>query len=356
MRRKRWRSSHLPDHVTFYVNGPARLLKACIIADAFFPDTPTSLILLDQFGYDYNRLLPHVRQKFERIAFFQANERSYTHFGQFLGTYIRRYQELQSHFAPNGHVVLFGLRSPIQKFIIRCNRKLGNSIDIYAESIMVDRYFDGRFRRDNPVKRYLRRWLSEAFDYQHEYDRFFVHVPELYADAPQSTKIRKMPSLFRLASAQKYLDLLLRDVDLEGLEKFDTVLIGQPLSNFDGFVSPQAEEDILRRIVGDRRVLVLPHPNERLDQHNKYAVLPQARVMARGAPNDLICQHLRPTTTITYASTMGIEYALSNPESANLFYPVLPPSLDLLKRYREHVPNMVVSDDCVIPGAGAQLS
>lgn len=342
----------MPDHVTFFVNGPARLLRACIIAEAFFPDVPASLILLDQFGYNYDRLLPHVRQRFERVHSFHGSERSYSHLGQFAGTYLRSYGELKSCFAPNGHVVLFGLRSPVQKVIIRHNRRLGNRIDVYAESIMVDRYLDGRFERDHPVKKLLRRWMAEAFDYQHDYDRFFVHVPELFADAPQFERFRKMPRLFQLPCARKYIDLLVDETQLDGLDAFDTVFMGQPLSNFDGVISPQAEEGILRRIVGDRPVLVLPHPNERLDRHDKYAVLTNARVLPPGLPNDLICHRLRPATTITYASTMGIEYALSNPDSENYFYPVLPPTLTLLRRYEKHVPNMVVRGDCLLPRDG----
>ncbi len=342
----------MPESVTFYVNGPARLLMSCIIAEEYFPVARKTLILLDQFGYNYDRLLPHVEDRFERVVRFEGREKRYTHLGQFAGTYLRRYAELKGLFEPGGHAVLFGLRSPVQKFIIRENRRLGNGVDIYAESIAVDRYFDAGFEADGPGRQLARKLFARAFDYQHDYDRFFLHVPALYPDAPQAPKFRPMPRLYRTESAARYADILLRDVDLDGLDAYETVFLGQPLSNFDGTIAPAAEEAILKRILGDGPVLILPHPNERIGAGgNKYAALPGARIVPPGAPNDLICQRLRPKRTITYASTIGVEYALSNPDSENLFYPVLPSSHRALARYAAHIPNLTLSDAFVSAGA-----
>ncbi len=342
----------MADRVSFFANGPARLLMSCIIADEFYPDKRRTLILLDQFGYDYGRLLPHVGASFDRILFVKGRERRYSNLAQIVGTYIRPYIDLSDAFSPGEHSILFGLRSPIQKHIIRRNRELGNSIDIYAESIAVDRYFDNGFDTEPVLRSLARGMMARALDYQHDYDRFFLHVPQLYLDSPQAPKFRKMPRLFQMPSAEKYADIMLRDIDLSGLAGYDTVFFGQPLSNFDGLITPEAEEDMLRQILGDRKVVVMPHPNERLDVHNKYAVLPNARILPAGLPNDLICQRLKPRRTITYSSTIGIDYALSQPNTENLFFPVLARSLHALERYARHVSNIEVSDRYVTIDAG----
>jgi len=301
----------MADRVSFFANGPARLLMSCIIADEFYPDKRRTLILLDQFGYDYGRLLPHVGASFDRILFVKGRERRYSNLAQIVGTYIRPYIDLSDAFSPGEHSILFGLRSPIQKHIIRRNRELGNSIDIYAESIAVDRYFDNGFDTEPVLRSLARGMMARALDYQHDYDRFFLHVPQLYLDSPQAPKFRKMPRLFQMPSA-----------------------------------------DMLRQILGDRKVVVMPHPNERLDVHNKYAVLPNARILPAGLPNDLICQRLKPRRTITYSSTIGIDYALSQPNTENLFFPVLARSLHALERYARHVSNIEVSDRYVTIDAG----
>ena len=329
---------------SFYVNGPARLLMAAIIAEEYYPDEPKTLILLDQFGYDYNGLLPHVESLFDRIVFIKGYERRYSHLAQFVGTYGRRYTELSNVFGSDEHAVLFGLRSPIQKHIIQKNRELGNTIDIFAESIAVDRYFDNGFDTETLPRKMARRLMARAFDYQHDYDRFFMHVPELYSDSPHAPKFRKMPQLFQTPAAAKYAEILLHGIDLSALEGYDTVFFGQPLSNHERFMSPAQEEEILRQIVGDRKVLVMPHPNERLEPRNKYDVLPNAYVVPAGMPNFLICQRLELRHTITYSSTIGIDYALSRPNSENLFYPVMTNALNVLKQYARHVPNIKVKD------------
>lgn len=153
-----------------------------------------------------------------------------------------------------------------------------------------------------------------------------------------------MPQLFQTRAAAKYADVLLQGIDLSALEEYDTVFFGQPLSNHERFMSPEQEEEILRQILGDRKVLVMPHPNERLDVRNKYDVLPNAYVVPLGMPNFLICQRLELRHTITYSSTIGIDYALSRPDSENLFYPVMTSALNVLKRYVRHVPNIEVRD------------
>ena len=120
------------------------------------------------------------------------------------------------------------------------------------------------------------------------------------------------------------------------------------MSNFDDRLSRAEEEALLQRIVGDRNVLVLPHPNEILDENNKYDVLPGATVFRGKFPNDLLLARLRPKTTLTYSSTLGLTYAINNPESHNHFYPLYRSQLAMLQRYQEHIPNVRVSDAHVI--------
>lgn len=169
-------------------------------------------------------------------------------------------------------------------------------------------------------------------------------MPELYSASPHAPKFRKMPRLFQMPSAAKYADIPLRDIDLSALEGYDTVFFGQPRSIHERFISPEKEAEILRQILGERKVLIMLYPNERLTPRNKYKVLPNAYVLPAGMPNLLICQRLEQRHTITYSSTIGIDYALSRPESENLFFPVLTKSLYALEGYARHIPNIEVRD------------
>lgn len=338
-------------HVVFYANGPARLMRSCIIADAFYPNAERTLILLRQFGYDYDAILPRVRDEFSEIIELRQAARRYSHVDQFIGTYLSRFPQLRPAFRPDAHAVVFGFRSPVQKRIVREMKALGATVDIYAESIMMDRYLFPR--KEHAAKRALRRLLADAFDYQHDYDRFFVRTPEIYAGSPWRDKLVEMPPLLALPSAARYADLLLDGLDLDELRRYDRVYFGQPISELFDDYSQADEEAMLRRMLGDEPVLVLPHPQERLGGENKYAALPGARVLPAGLPNDLICIRLKPTTTLTFASTIAIDYALANPGSVNLFHPLDRASRALLERFAPHVPNMRIADRPAGPAAGA---
>ena len=126
--------------VVFYVNGPARLLMSCVIAEERFPGARVHLVLLDQFGYDYERLLPHVRGNFASVRRLRVRARSYSHLDQALNAYLNRYPELRGLFDTAGTLVLFGLRSPVQKYLIRQAKRRGMTVEIFAESIATDRY------------------------------------------------------------------------------------------------------------------------------------------------------------------------------------------------------------------------
>ena len=99
---------------------------------------------------------------------------------------------------------------------------------------------------------------------------------------------------------------------------FDTWFFGQPLSNFDGLVSEEKEISMLRQILADQKVLVLPHPNEILGKKNKYSSLVNVEVLKSKVPNDLLLGKIKPTKTITYGSTISLTYALKlTPDSVD---------------------------------------
>ena len=329
--------------VVFYVNGPARLLMSCVIAEERFPGARVHLVLLDQFGYDYERLLPHVRGNFASVRRLRVRARSYSHLDQALNAYLNRYPELRGLFDTAGTLVLFGLRSPVQKYLIRQAKRRGMTVEIFAESIATDRYFVPG-PPDGPLKGPLRHTLARAFAYQHDYDRFHMLNPDIYADSPHRPKLVQMFDLYGSDSFRRHAGLMTRDLALDDLTGYDTVFLGQPLSDFDDFVEPEEEEQMLREILGDRRVLVLPHPNERLeDGRGKYRVLPNARVCRPGIPSELLLLAIRPERTITYSSTAGVNYAMMNRASENSFYPIFRARLDMLLRYRQSLPNLTVS-------------
>lgn len=333
--------------VVFYVNGPARLLMACVIGDEVYPEARKTLVLLRQFGYHYDALLPHVRDRFEKVVALEQKARRYSHLDQLLGTYLRRYPTLDGLIGPQTTLVLFGLRSPAQKHLIRRARRLGARVEVYAEGVAVERYFRDH-AGEGLARRAVRRLLPRAFDHQHDYDVFFMLNPDVYAHSPHRPKLAPMFDLYGSPSFRRYAAILTRDLDLSEAEGHDTVFLGQPLSNFDGFMGREEEEELLRRIVGDRRVLVLPHPNERLgDGLGKYAVLPNAQVLSAGVPSELLLLGLRPATTITYSSNAAINYAIMNRDSTNHFYPIFRSRYDMLVRHRASLPNIVVSDEHV---------
>ncbi len=332
--------------VVFYVNGPARLLMACVIADERYPSHRKHLILLNQFGYNYDALLPHVEHKFATIHLHTESAAKYFHLDQLLGVYVRSFKQLRACCKPGREAVLFGIRSPAQKTIIRESKRLGNRVVIYAESLAVDRYFRPR-TKDSPLRALGRRLLARAFDYQHDYDVFYVHNRQMYQGTPHAHKIHQMFDLFRSNSFARYSDLLLRDVDLRDAMEFDTVFFGQPLSNFDGLISHTEEVEILRQLIADRRVLVLPHPNEKLGHGDKYAGLPRVKVLRTGLPNDLLALRLRPRVTMTYSSTIGLNYAVANPDSMNYFYPIHKSLARTVRECAAALPNVVVSEEFV---------
>ena len=47
--------------VYFYVNGTPRLVQSCLIAIRNYPNIPKHLILLEQYGYNYDHVLPLVQ-------------------------------------------------------------------------------------------------------------------------------------------------------------------------------------------------------------------------------------------------------------------------------------------------------
>ena len=115
--------------VVFHVNGPARLLMACVIGDEVYPDARKTIILLRQFGYHYDALLPHVRDRFDEVVALHQRARRYSHLDQIRGTYLDRHRSLDGAIRPGGTLVLFGLRSPVQKHLIRRAKFLGIGID-----------------------------------------------------------------------------------------------------------------------------------------------------------------------------------------------------------------------------------
>lgn len=338
----------MTEDVVFYVNGPARLLMACVIAQELYPGASKRLILLHQFGYRYDALLPHVRDRFDAIQVLRQKARRYSHLDHLLGTYLHPYPSLRGVLGPRSTLILFGLRSPAQKHLIRRAKRVGARVEVYAEGVAVERYFRP-LRGDGLLRGALRRLLPRAFDHQHDYDVFWMLNPDIYRDSPHRPKLGRMFDLYGSPSFREFAEVLTRGVDLAGIEGHDTVLLGQPLSNFDGALSREEEERILRRIVGDRRVLVLPHPNERTGEGlRKYDVLPNAQVLAAGVPSELLLLRLRPATTITYSSNAAINYAIMNPASTNYFYPIFRDRHEMLLKHRLSLPNIVVSGECVM--------
>lgn len=333
-------------HVVFFANGPARLLMSCVIGDERYADTPKSLILLDQFGYKYDNLLPHVRANFERILFVRQRAARYSHFDQFWNTYFNRYPELEAALRPGGTLVQFGLRSPIQKHLLRRAKNMGSRVEIYAEGVAIDRYFQPS-QGDGLARAALRRTFRRAFDHQHDYDVFYMLNPDLFADSPHRAKLARMFDLYGSDSFRRYSAHMTKDIDMSEIRDYDTVLLGQPLAPLgEPEEVRQQEERMLLEIVGDRRVLVLPHPVER--EHGgleKYRVLPNAKVFAAGVPSELLILGLRPSTTFTYASNAAINYAMMNPSSENFFFPLYRSRLSMLRALQKSLPNIVISED-----------
>lgn len=333
-------------HVVFYVNGPARLLMACVIGDEVFPDARKSLILLHQYGYRYDALLPHVRDGFDQIFEVHERVRRYSHADQFQNTYFNCYRVLDDALRPGSTLVQFGLRSPVQKHLIRRAKSLNARVEIYAEGVAIERYFQPH-DTDGVVRGALRRLMPRAFDYQHDYDVFYMLNPDLYAASPHHDKLATMFDLYGSDSFRRYAALLTRGVDLSEAQGYDTVLLGQPLSPLEGRDNAAAEEErLLAEIVGDRRILVLPHPVERTQGGlGKYRVLPGAKVFSTGVPSEFLLLGLRPAVTITYASNAAINYAMMNKTSVNYFYPVFRSHYDMLLKHQRSLSNIVVSGD-----------
>jgi hypothetical protein len=335
------------DRVYFYVNGPSRLLMAGVIANEQYKQAEKHLILLDQFGYNYDRLLPVLGNDFKSINRLKLRARKYSHINQFFSCYFGRFSGLRHVFKPRSDVILFGLRSPAQKFIIRYNKALKNRVLIYAESLAVDKYFLSG-RGDGWTTRFLRRLFRRAFDYQRDYDVFYLFCKDVYAGSPYSGNIEQMYDLFGSKTFYRYAKKLTSHLDIIALAQHEIVLLGQPLSNFDNVIQRADEEKLLMDIVGDHKVLVLPHPNEILKDDNKYNVLPNATVLIEKVPSDLILALIKPRKTVTFSSTIGVTYALSNPNAESYFFPIFRSQAAMLSRYKEHVPNMVIDESHVL--------
>lgn len=333
-------------HVVFFVNGPARLLMTCVIADEKFADARKSLILLDQFGYDYEKLLPFVRENFDQVLVAREKAHQYSHINQFRNVYFNRYPALDCALHPHSTLVQFGLRSPIHKHLIRRAKSIGARVEIYAEGVANDRYFLPK-RNESLLATVTRRVFRRAFDLQHDYDIFYLLDPDIYSETPYRAKLAQMFDLYGSDAFRHYSALMTSDIDLSQVEGYDTVLLGQPIQHL---VSPDEvrtqEARILINIVGNRRVLILPHPAEMSDGGlDKYRVLPNAEIFSTGVPSELLLMGLRPTSTITYASTAAVNYAMMNPASENFFYPVHRSRLSILQRFQQSLPNMIVSGE-----------
>lgn len=330
--------------VFFYVNGTPRLLMSCVIAEELYPHHRKHLILLHQYGYTYHELLPHVRDMFERVYHLHVRADKYTHLDQLLNSYLNPYPGLRRFFHGGAEVVLFGIRSPVQKFIVRYNKALGNTVNVYAESLSVDRYFAPR-PDAGLASRLARRVFPRAFAFQHDYDVFYVLNREMYRESPHFPKLATMFDLYGSATMRRYSALLTQSMDLDELRSFDLVFFGQPLSSpRNNFLTLDEEKTLLQRILGGRRVLILPHPGETGDQEEKYRVLPEARFLRTAVPNDILLPALRPPETMTCFSTIGITYAAMNPQSVNRFFPIHRSRYEMLQRYRRFIPNMEICD------------
>ncbi len=193
----------------------------------------------------------------------------------------------------------------------------------------------------------MRRLLRRAFAYQHDYDVFYVLNPKLHATSPHRKKLARMFDLYGSDSFRRYSAIYAKDIDLSQIDGHDEVLLGQPLGPLG---SPEEvrehERRILMKMVGDRRVLVLPHPIERAnDDLEKYRALPNATVFSAGVPSELLLLRLRPSATHTYASNAAVNYAMMHPGSKNYFYPVYRSRLNTLLALRKSLPNLIVSDE-----------
>lgn len=323
----------------------SRLLMSCVIGDELYAGDRKHLILLHQPPHKYDALLPHVRQNFVDVHDLHIAKWQYSHKDQFIDTYFNRYDELRRLFRPNSDVILFGIATPVQRFIVRHNKALGNTVRLYAGSLLSDQYLVPR--KDERWRGIVRRVFARAFEYQHDYDVFYVFDKEAYRDSPWYPKLETMFDIYGSPSFRKYVDMLTSHLDLKEVLDYDTVFFGQPLSA-EGHVTQQEEEAMLRAIIGERRVLILPHPIE--TEATKYGVVPNGRVFHTKIPNDLLLLALTPKVTMTYASTIGVSYAMMNPESTNYFFPIHRPLHDLLCRYQRTLKNVVVSDEFVRKG------
>lgn len=226
------RISTMKENVYFFSNGMPRLLMSIVIAEELYKDQKKYRILLDQFGYNYNMLQPLIEPHFERIFWLKVSAKRYTHINQFLNVYFNPYLKLRKLFKRNSEMVLFGIRSPVQKFIIRHNRRLGNSMMVYAEGLAVDRYFVPR--GDTTVwRKWMRRLFRRAFDYQHDYDKFHVFVKDVYRQSKLYDKLETIFDLYGSPAFSKYASSMASDLNMGEIAGFNSVFFGQPLSNFD---------------------------------------------------------------------------------------------------------------------------
>lgn len=337
------------NQVVFYVNGPPRLLLAALIAAELYPAHSCSVILLKQFGYDYSALLPYVADHFDEIHQLSITTRRYSHLDQFLKTYFARYNRLRGWVPEQAEMVLFGLRSPVEKFLIRHSRSLGNRVSVYAGSLDIERYFEG-WAGDSWLRGVMRRCFARAFDYQHDYDDFFVLEPELYRASPLFGRLSKLPDLYSSPTLRRIGDRAQLDLGLNELIGAPLVFFGQPVSGSDSLLTQKQEESLLQRIFAGRTAVVLPHPNElppASGEADKYSGLVGARVIRSGLPNELLLRCFRPQQAATYFSTIGVTFALRNPQVPVHFYPLRIKQLRSLERYRLLLPNMVLHDDHV---------
>ena len=239
----------MKENVFFFANGMPRLLMSSVIAETVYEKQKKYLILLDQFGYDYDTLLPSVAPLFDDIFRLKISAKGYSHADQFFSVYFKRYAGLRNFFKPNSDLVLFGFRSPPQKFMIRQNLRLGNSVQVYAEGLAVDRYFTPH-DDTNLLRRWGRRIFPGAFDFQHNYEKFHLFNKEIYKHSPWYPKLETMFNLYGSPAFSKYAALLTDDLCLDDISGYDTVFFGQPLSNFDDIMSREEEEGMLTRIDG----------------------------------------------------------------------------------------------------------
>lgn len=328
--------------VYFYVNGTPRLVQSCLIAIRDYPNMPKHLILLEQYGYNYDHLLPLVRDLFDQIHVLKIENNKYSHINQWINVYFNPFIKLRKVFQVNSEVVLFGIRSPVQKFIIRFNKALENRVVVYAESLAVDRYFFPKHGKGGLVRTFMKKLFSRAFEYQHDYDEFHVHIKAMYKNSPWLNKLCDMGNLFD-TEADVFAGRFLTEDALTPLRKFDVIFFGQPLESF--YDDYGQEQEVLKKIIGNKRVLIIPHPIEK--NLEKYQVLPNVLVYRATVPVELLLLKLSPSLTITYHSTAGIQYAKMNPTAKSQFYPLNQHQLSTLKRYQEFLPNIVIDEQFV---------